>query len=88
MDRQRSTSAGGIPLRTMKAFLALPTARRRNAFLQVDEEMGLQAFKDLQSACRDWVQGDLRRALRRRIAGELGPDGWSLEVDSSAADGQ
>lgn len=149
----------------MNAFLQLPAERRRLAFQQVDEAMGLQAFsveKDfwvcwtlrelftlpgigehltfkggtslskawrlierfsedidlivdkealgfggdaapdkapskkqrkvrleaLMESCRQWVQETLQPALAARITGELGPDGWKLEVDPDMADGQ
>lgn len=44
---------------------------------------------DLMAACRSWVQDKLRPALDQGIAKRFGTrDGWRLEVDPDAADGQ
>ncbi len=44
---------------------------------------------DLMAACKDWVQGKLRPALDQSIAKRFGArDGWQLEVDPDAVDGQ
>jgi len=44
---------------------------------------------ELMAACRGWVQDRLRPALDQRIAERFGArDGWKLEVDPDAADGQ
>lgn len=51
----------------MKAFLALPAERRRNAFLQMEQEMGLQAF----SVEKDfWVCWTLRELFGLSGVGE------------------
>jgi len=51
----------------MNSFLALPPARRRNAFLQMEEEMGLQAF----SVEKDfWVCWTLRKLFALPGVGE------------------
>lgn len=51
----------------MRAFLALPAERRRNAFLQMEQEMGLQAF----SVEKDfWVCWTLRELFGLPGAGE------------------
>jgi predicted nucleotidyltransferase component of viral defense system len=45
-------------------------------------------LENLMTACREWVQGNLKPALAARLQSVLGETGWKLEVDPDMPDGQ